>query len=47
MTTAAAAGKQALLQRMEGLKQIPTIPAVLAPLLRYLQQPLEHSMCRK
>jgi HD-like signal output (HDOD) protein len=30
-----------LLQRMEGLRQIPTIPAVLAPLLRYLQQPIE------
>jgi HD-like signal output (HDOD) protein len=33
--------KQTLLQRLEGLRQIPTIPAVLAPLLRYLQQPLE------
>jgi HD-like signal output (HDOD) protein len=41
MTTATAT-KQALLQRMEGLKQIPTIPAVLAPLLRYLQQPVEN-----
>jgi len=30
-----------LLKRLEGLNQIPTIPAVLAPLLRYLQQPLE------
>lgn len=39
---AATATKQALLQRMEGLKQIPTIPAVLAPLLRYLQQPVEN-----
>jgi HD-like signal output (HDOD) protein len=27
-----------LRKRMEGLRQIPTIPAVLAPLLRYLQQ---------
>ncbi|HEY6767007.1 MAG TPA: HDOD domain-containing protein [Candidatus Sulfotelmatobacter sp.] len=27
--------------RLEGLRQIPTIPAVLAPLLRYLQQPVE------
>jgi len=33
--------KEALLKRLEGLKQIPTIPAVLAPLLRYLQQPME------
>jgi HD-like signal output (HDOD) protein len=41
MTTATAT-KQALLQRMDGLKQIPTIPAVLAPLLRYLQQPVEN-----
>ena len=41
MTTTAAAPKQALLQRLEGLRQIPTIPAVLAPLLRYLQQPVE------
>jgi HD-like signal output (HDOD) protein len=35
------AAKATLLQRLEGLHQIPTIPAVLAPLLRYLQQPLE------
>lgn len=39
--TPATATKQVLLQRMEGLRQIPTIPAVLAPLLRYLQQPVE------
>jgi HD-like signal output (HDOD) protein len=39
--TAATATKQALLQRLEGLHKIPTIPAVLAPLLRYLQQPVE------
>jgi HD-like signal output (HDOD) protein len=39
--SAATATKQALLQRLEGLHQIPTIPAVLAPLLRYLQQPVE------
>jgi HD-like signal output (HDOD) protein len=37
----ATATKQVLMQRLEGLKQIPTIPAVLAPLLRYLQQPVE------
>ncbi|OLE12815.1 MAG: hypothetical protein AUG89_06750 [Acidobacteria bacterium 13_1_20CM_4_56_7] len=30
-----------LLERVKDLKQIPTIPAVLAPLLRYLEQPLE------
>lgn len=41
MTTTATATKQVLLQRLEGLRQIPTIPAVLAPLLRYLQQPVE------
>lgn len=36
-----ASTKTSLLSRIEGLRQIPTIPAVLAPLLRYLQQPLE------
>lgn len=30
-----------LLQKIEGLEHIPTIPAVLAPLLRYLEKPLE------
>src|SRR5271163_4776170 len=39
--TAATLTKQALMQRLEGLRHIPTIPAVLAPLLRYLQQPVE------
>ncbi len=39
--TTAPVGKQVLMQRLEGLRQIPTIPAVLAPLLRYLQQPIE------
>ena len=34
-------GKQVLLQRLDGLRQIPTIPAVLTPLLRYLEQPVE------
>src|SRR5579871_1638827 len=33
--------KETLLSRMEGLNQIPTIPAVLAPLLRYLELPVE------
>jgi len=33
--------KETLLKRLEGLHHIPTIPAVLAPLLRYLQQPME------
>jgi len=33
--------KATLLSRLEGLNQIPTIPAVLAPLLRYLEQPVE------
>lgn len=41
MTTAGTATKQVLMQRLEGLRQIPTIPAVLAPLLRYLEQPME------
>lgn len=36
-----AATKANLLSRIEGLQQIPTIPAVLAPLLRYLEQPIE------
>jgi HD-like signal output (HDOD) protein len=36
-----AATKTTLLKRLEGLHHIPTIPAVLAPLLRYLQQPPE------
>jgi len=35
------ANRATLLKRLEGLHHIPTIPAVLAPLLRYLQQPLE------
>jgi len=35
------ATKATLLKKLEGLHQIPTIPAVLAPLLRYLQQPME------
>jgi HD-like signal output (HDOD) protein len=39
--TTASVGKQVLLQRLDGLRRIPTIPAVLAPLLRYLQQPVE------
>ena len=39
MTTPAT--KVNLLSKIEGLQQIPTIPAVLAPLLRYLQQPAE------
>jgi HD-like signal output (HDOD) protein len=34
-------GKELLLQRLDGLRQIPTIPTVLTPLLRYLQQPVE------
>jgi len=37
----ASANQPILLKRIEGLHQIPTIPAVLAPLLRYLQQPVE------
>lgn len=37
-----AATKTNLLSRIDGLQHIPTIPAVLAPLLRYLEQPVEH-----
>jgi HD-like signal output (HDOD) protein len=37
----ATATKQTLLQRLDDLRKIPTIPAVLAPLLGYLQQPVE------
>jgi HD-like signal output (HDOD) protein len=33
--------KADLLARIEDLRQIPTIPSVLAPLLRYLEQPAE------
>ena len=33
--------KSNLMSRIEGLTQIPTIPAVLAPLLRYLDRPVE------
>jgi HD-like signal output (HDOD) protein len=33
--------KADLLARIEGLDRIPTVPAVLTPLLRYLEQPLE------
>src|SRR5215470_9654879 len=35
------APKEDLLKRLEGTHQIPTLPAVLAPLLRYMQQPVE------
>src|SRR4030088_3743555 len=39
--TTAAANKGSLLKRLDGMRQIPTIPAVLAPLLSYLEQPVE------
>jgi HD-like signal output (HDOD) protein len=39
--TTAPVSKEVLLQRLDGLRQIPTIPAVLAPLLKYLEQPVE------
>jgi HD-like signal output (HDOD) protein len=45
--TTAPVGKQVLLQRLDGLRQIPTIPAVLAPLLKYLQQPVEQLDVKK
>ena len=37
----------ALLEKIEGLQQIPTIPAVLAPLLHYLEQPMEQLEVQK
>jgi HD-like signal output (HDOD) protein len=40
MTTTAIA-RETLFKRLDGLQQIPTIPAVLAPLLHYLQKPVE------
>ena len=39
--------KSILLSRVEGLRQIPTIPAVLQPLLRYLELPTEQLDVRK
>jgi HD-like signal output (HDOD) protein len=39
--SATATPRESLCKRLDGLHQIPTIPAVMAPLLRYLQQPLE------
>jgi len=39
--TSASATRPVLLDRVDGLRHIPTIPAILAPLLRYLQQPIE------
>jgi HD-like signal output (HDOD) protein len=33
--------KETLLKRLEGLHKIPTIPAILAPLVRYIQQPVD------
>ncbi len=39
--------KSILLSRVEGLRQIPTIPAVLQPLLRYLELPPEQLDVRK
>jgi HD-like signal output (HDOD) protein len=36
-----ATAKETLLKRLDGLRQLPTLPVVLAPLLRYLQQPVE------
>jgi HD-like signal output (HDOD) protein len=41
------AGKQVLLSRLDGLRQIPTIPAVLTPLLRYLEKPVEQLDAQK
>jgi len=40
MTTTATI-RETLFKRLDGLHRIPTIPSVLAPLLHYLQQPVE------
>jgi HD-like signal output (HDOD) protein len=40
-------GNASLLSRVEDLRRIPTIPAVLAPLLRYLQRPAEQMDVRE
>ena len=32
---------ETLRKRLEGLEQMPTIPVILAPLRKYLEQPLE------
>jgi HD-like signal output (HDOD) protein len=45
--TTAPVGKQVLLQRLDGLRQIPTIPAILAPWLRNLQQPVKELDAQK
>src|SRR5258708_7286431 len=34
--------KEVLLKRLEGLEQMPSIPVVLGPILRYLEQPVDH-----
>jgi HD-like signal output (HDOD) protein len=39
--TTAAVSKRVLLHRLEDLRQIPTVPAVLGPLLRQLHKPIE------
>jgi HD-like signal output (HDOD) protein len=41
MSTNVNTTSSSLLTRVQHLKEIPTIPAVLAPLLRYLEQPAE------
>jgi len=45
--TTAATGKELLFSRLDGLRQIPTIPAVLAPFLHYLRQPIEELNVQK
>jgi HD-like signal output (HDOD) protein len=45
--TSAPVGKQILLNRLDGLRQIPTIPAILTPLLRYLEQPVDQLDAQK
>ena len=39
--------REILLQRLEGLEQMPSIPVVLGPILRYLEQPVEQMDLRE
>jgi HD-like signal output (HDOD) protein len=45
--TTTVTGKELLFSRLDGLRQIPTIPAVLTPLLHYLRQPVEELNVQK
>jgi HD-like signal output (HDOD) protein len=34
--------KEMLLRQLEGMDKMPTLPITLVPLLRYLEQPVDH-----